>query len=438
MIIVMKSKKENNFLILFAEFAFTISLVIVGFEFNFHKIIIESDISLEIKYIPFIAFMFFLSIIIACLSDNKKTKYLIIFHIIFPFFIIYYSYLLSSIVSTKYIIIVLSLIGIQIFSLIFNIFLKKFEIKHFLFYEASLSIIGLIFFSIFWIQSLYPILFISIFSIISNLIYIRIINGINKNCVCDEFLYSSLIFDYAIFLAIIGIIHKIFNCLLSIREDLNDGDNKNQLIIFGTLLGQYMIITIFVWIGFSFDWINDSPFTLGLFFGFFMFGNMIICFITLNDCKTPAEDECSWFFIIYYILMMIVDYFFLFDIIGDKYILSFVFIILFDLLIIFLNMLFCGSANIGLILFSSIFSNLVSIIPFHFFWLQNEKALIWLSISAILIDIYLASLTAITKNLYEDFPFFSVSAFNYWPFCLYFPPCYYFFICIGKIFNSQC
>ena len=34
-------------------------------------------------------------------------------------------------------------------------------------------------------------------------------------------LYSSLTFDYAIFLAIIGIIHKIFNCLLSIREDLD-------------------------------------------------------------------------------------------------------------------------------------------------------------------------------------------------------------------------
>ena len=75
---------------------------------------------------------------------------------------------------------------------------------------------------------------------------------------------------------------------------------------------------------------------------------MITCTITIHSCKNSSENGCVVFCLIYYVPMMIVIYFFLFDLLGeaDKYILSFVFIILIDLLIIFLNILLCGSSNI--------------------------------------------------------------------------------------------
>ena len=60
-----------------------------------------------------------------------------------------------------------------------------------------------------------------------------------------------------------------------------------------------------------------------------------------------------------------------------------------------------------------IFSNLATIIPFHFYWLENNTALIWLSILSIVIDIYLAYLSSIIKKHYKNFTYFSVSAFNY-------------------------
>ena len=91
---------------------------------------------------------------------------MIIFHIFYPPFIIYYSFLFSSFIDSKYIVIGLSLIGIEIFSLLFNIFLKKFETTFFLINSFIFSLLGLIIFSFFWIKYLLPILYISIFWIL--------------------------------------------------------------------------------------------------------------------------------------------------------------------------------------------------------------------------------------------------------------------------------
>ena len=123
-----------NFIILSIQYFLIITITIVGFKYKFNEKIIETDVSLLIKYFIVIAFVSIFSIIIICLFEHKKSKALIIFHIFYPPFIIYYSFLFSSFIDSKYIIIGLNLIGIGIFSLLFNIFLKKFETKYFFYF----------------------------------------------------------------------------------------------------------------------------------------------------------------------------------------------------------------------------------------------------------------------------------------------------------------
>ena len=162
----------KNFFMLLIQFVLIIPSTIVGFKFKLNEKLIEADVSLIVKYIPFLVLVFFLSFIIACLSKYKKIRIMIIFHIFYPPFIIYYSFLFSSFVDSKYIIIGLSLVGIEIFSLFAIILFKIFELIYFSISSLLFSLIGLIFFSFFWIKSWFPILYISIFWLISNGYYI--------------------------------------------------------------------------------------------------------------------------------------------------------------------------------------------------------------------------------------------------------------------------
>ena len=185
----------KNLIILAIQYTLIISLSVVGFIYKLNEKLIEWDVSMEIKYTPFIAFIFLLALIIESLSDYKTKKFMIIFHILYPTFIIYYGFLLPEFIDSKYIIIGLSLIEIEILSLLFNIIFKKFEIKHFLLSTSLLSAIGLVFFSLFWIKTLYPVIYMLIFYILSNACYILWNFLINKYLHPEEFLYSSLIFN---------------------------------------------------------------------------------------------------------------------------------------------------------------------------------------------------------------------------------------------------
>ena len=64
----------KNFFILLIQFILIIPSTIVGFKFKLNEKLIEADVSLIIKYIPFLVLIFFLSFIIACLSKYKKNR----------------------------------------------------------------------------------------------------------------------------------------------------------------------------------------------------------------------------------------------------------------------------------------------------------------------------------------------------------------------------
>ena len=369
---------------------------------------------------------------------------MIIFHIFYPPFIIYYSFLFSSFIDSKYIIIGLSLVGIEIFSLLLNIFLKQFETKHFFLFATCLSFIGLVFFSVLWIKSWFPILFVSLFWLLSNGIYISIILAIHKFCESYDYFYSSLIFDYNIILGIILIILKsnlfIFSFCQENNKDDDDDEKGSELKIYGTLLLQYAIITVFVWVGFSFG-LNDGlreDFTgAGCLVGISTLVNIIICAYLLNSIQLDNyEGNILEICIIFHVPIMIIYIYGFSRTIENKYILSFVFILFFD----FLSIILCisvFSSHSGAIFSSCFYSNILCIILFHFFWLNNITALIWLIVLSIFSDIYLAivSISLRGKTIHT---IFSIAIFDYGFFSFILYLLYLFYKCGDSLRKCCC
>ena len=154
--------------------------------------------------------MFLLTIIIyfcVIVYEMITVNYLIIFFIFYPPFIIYYSLLLSEHIDSKYIIIGLIIVGAEILSLLLNMFFKKFKIQYFILFPSILSCIALLFISIFWLKSWFPILYVSIFLLVSNIIYLSLIFTITQltNLSEEESFYSVLFFNYGIFLLLLYI-----------------------------------------------------------------------------------------------------------------------------------------------------------------------------------------------------------------------------------------
>ena len=418
----LKTKKIfylNNFIILVIHFSLIIILTMVGFEYKLNERLIELDISLKVKYIPFLALILLSCIIITCLHKKQSTKWLLIFHAIYPSFIVYYSYLLSSFIDTKYIKVGLYLIEIQIFSLLFNVLLKKFEMKHFILFSACLSLIGMFLFSAFWIQSWLPILFMSIFYLVSNCIYISIIYMINKYCHSYESIYSTLIFNYSIFLGIIFVIYKIYKCISSIcKKRMNDEKNGTLFKVFGLLLIQYVIIIILTLFGFNNEFNDELKYNITLNLSFFIaisICTLLISIHLLMNVEEQKDGGCWIFYFILYIPIMVLLYFLFSYYIEEKYISSFMSIIFFELLSIFLC-LFFGSSNFSLIPVSCVISNIVTILPLHFFWLKNGTTHIWLWILGGLGDIYLSVIAWFFQ--YKNGLYFPVVCFDYGIFAL--------------------
>ena len=121
----------KNFMVLKIQYFFILLLTICGFIFKFNERLINFHIYLELKFIPIIAFIFLsILILMAFCPGAKSENFVIIFHAFYPIFINYYSFLFSEYIDSKYIIIGLSLIMMEIFSLSINIICKKFEIKY--------------------------------------------------------------------------------------------------------------------------------------------------------------------------------------------------------------------------------------------------------------------------------------------------------------------
>ena len=407
----------KNFFILIIQYTIIIILTIIGFEYKFNEILIEYNASLFVKYILLPCFICLSAFIIYFIpffnEKRRKENWLIIFLVFFPPFIIYYSFLFSEFIDSKYIIVGLIIVGIELFSLLFNIFLKKFEIKHFILFQGFLSLVGLILISAFWIKDWYPILYISIFWLASNIINLLIIVMVCHFSNIDEILFSSLLFNYGIILIIIHVLFFFFGLICFIYgENPTNEEQENKLKSFGILFYQYIFIITFVWIGFAFEWyyvIEYAPWINGIIStGFFIISIHFLCLV-----KEPEEGCCWIVYQIIYIIIMIDIYYFFSLVLEAVYVLAFTFVIFFEILSIILSIFFYGSINVGVMFASCFLTSLVSILFFHFLWLQNGTALTWLLILCISSAIYLSVVGWATKEYYKKDVIFSAIALDY-------------------------
>ena len=179
---------------------------------------------------------------------------MIIFHVIYPFIVVYYNFIFSQLIDYNCIIIGLIFILIELLSMLFNICLKKFHLQFFVISSISSSLLALIIFSVLWIKALFPIIYISLFWLFTNAYYIFWHFISLKVCKYDEYFYSVIIFNYNIFLGLsyitaIGIKYAFKN----IKEIVSDEQKSFYLKNFIILLIQYLIIILVTFLGFYYD-----------------------------------------------------------------------------------------------------------------------------------------------------------------------------------------
>ena len=447
-----------NFIILFSQLVCIIILTSIAFHFEFNEIIIKADVSLVIKYIPILVFILLLMFIFrTCLFDYKLGKITFIFHIIFPLFICYCSFLLSEYLDSKYIIIGISLIGMEILSILINIFTKKFEILYIGLSAVILSLIGLIFFSAFWIKSLYPIIFVSIFWLVSNGCYAFLIFVTKKLCKSDEYIYSVMIFNYSIFLGLAYIIVESTkyikkssfnndNVNVNYNDNVNINDNEPQgikkfyLMNFLILFIQFSLIITIIIIGFIYKF-NEilMKFNISLAVKYtplicLMFSLAIILKLCLFYDKKNQGLFCIFFppFICYYC-------FFLSEYIDPKYFIIGLSLVGIEISSLLINIILNKFERLYICL-SAVILSLIGLIFFSAFWIKSLYPIIYVSIFW-LISIGLYTLFIfVTKELCKsDEYIYSVIIFNYNIFfaisslIIQIIKCIYYNICFGWI-----
>ena len=110
-----KSFFIKNFMILGIQYALIILLAFLGFFFKINEILTKADFSQLVKFLPLFCIILVLSFIFDIfLKEYKNTKYMIILYIFYSICIIYYSFIISEYLDYKYIIVGLSLIGLEI------------------------------------------------------------------------------------------------------------------------------------------------------------------------------------------------------------------------------------------------------------------------------------------------------------------------------------
>ena len=347
---------------------------------------------------------------------------------LFAFIANYYSLVFSLYFDPKYIIIAIILIFLEILSLGIHVLISEnFENHKILYFALSsigLSLIGLIFVSAFWIKSLLPIIFVSIFWIFTIVYYVLYL-FISKKYFekGDYYLYSTLIFNYGIFL---GLIYGTEKALKFIYKKISEnGNSKSKVKIFFILLIQYTIIIIVIWIEFSST--GSRRFEKGLFNIFFWISTIstfLIClFIFCYNKAKPSKSRVYYFSSIVYIPIMILYFNAFASYIEKDQILSFLFIIFFDLLSIVILILVFKTDHLALISVACIIPTIIAIICYHFCWftkINDSKIITNISVISSFIIIYIVGSLAIIKygickddSYYKDYFIYSVTFFDY-------------------------
>ena len=414
-------------IVLFIQLFAILLITTLGFLFDFNKTLIDWKASPVIKYVIFILSIFaFIIIVKMNLNDNfnKNIICMSIFHVLEPIIISYHSFLMSERIDYKYIIIEYSLIAMEILSLgIYVLFFHIHKLQHFLFSSSLISLIGLILFSIFWIKELLPIVYVTIFWLLTLGYYLLWHHFALKMCKLDEYLFSAFIFDYSfIFGLAYGVIWLFRKSRKAIKNRIEDYDSHRYdqfLRLYGIFFGQVIIIIIIYWISISLgyiDFLNEYDSAAQPMFAFTFLGCIIFCSFPICYRKEPSSK--LWY--IYSGLYIPIVFIFLTFISkyesdpNEGHILILLFLIFFSLLsIIIFNLLIHTEKIIYNAIYSLVIDSIV-IVLFHFLWLNDEQKLIVCFVEAVVISIYLPLCQFLTRSYNDDgYLAFSLIFFNY-------------------------
>ena len=409
--------------ILGVQYIYIILFTTIGIFCEINKIFMNDDVHIIFKILPILLFIFSLSFLLEkYIQNNKSSNYMIIIHTSYTIFIIYYCLLISVYLEYKYIIIGLCLILLEVLSLgIYVLIFKVYKFLYFCIASFSLSLLGHILFSTLWVQSLLPIVYVSIFYFLTNIYFVLTIY-ISKS-ENEEYYYPVIIFEYGIFL---GLEYGIKNAVIFIYDyitgNLDELDiAKEKAKIFVILLIQYTIIIIVVWI--TFAAIGKESVSLGTFHALFWICtviNLIICIVIVCNGLKPSDSRGYYFCSIIYVPIMISYYIAFSYAINKEQILSFLFIIFFDLLSIVILILVFKTDHCGFVFIACIIPSIISVICYHFCWFHKHTILTNISVIASFIIIYIVVGFLIIKRMpdgsdeyYEDYYIFSVVLFDY-------------------------
>ena len=422
--LVEKSNEKHKFflkifIILIVQYSLILLFSFLGFFYKFNEILLEKfpigyELALDIGIY---------SILSICFNEllpvyNKKIFKILILTF-YSIITIFFSFSLSNYFETKYIIIGLSLITLNILSLlIISIFIKKYTLIIFCSVSSIFSFIGLILFSALWIKSLLQIIFVSLFWIISIGYQLCWFLFNMKYCRIDESFNSSIIYNNAVFLVIekgISFVVKYINKYIQNKITHSLHLNVEILKIFSILLVQHVIIIIFVWIGFSLGWnegIKENEKNNGIVasVGMLLYLFYFLITIILTQWFKYNTIICHILHIIY-IPIMIENYFAgtAFKNVIPKHILSFLFIIVFGLLSINLFIFYTEKTHFLLLPIISLLANAIIIVIFHFFWLKD----------LLILKIYLITFTILNVGFCITFYILSEYLHNYLILVLY-------------------
>ena len=382
-----------------------------GFFFKVNEILIKFDIVMIIKIevIPVLIVLLIMSIISNEVCNNfRKSQFLIIYHVLFVFFAIYFNFFLSKYCKTKYIIIALSLVLAEFFGMGMHVLLFKNYKYGFLFLSCFIfSLIGLILLYIFWIKELFTMIYISTFWI-SSIGYIFLnIYIIMKLCQLDEYSYGCIIFNYGLFLSLAFPLEYIYKIIKSKIVNLEDEVFflcKQYFI----LIIQYSAIIVVDYIGFHYYWKYILIYGPKYFFLFYftMFINFLMCVVIITALfKKVYINKCVRIYLYetLYVPFIIMISFFISTYVEPEYILILLIIFLSNLIAIELFIFIFESSKIIMIFFSAVIMDAISILFLKFIYLKiNNQIVIAYSVVTFIYIIIWIIFSFFCKKLNDD------------------------------------
>ena len=400
----------KNFIILFIQYFIILIIDIFGFAFKFNESLVSSEPTIA-KYIPL--FLILIIFIIFTKDFRNTMKKTIFFVIFFPIMMIIYTLLLSELIEPKYIITGISLIFIYILSLrIHFLIFQKSSLVFLLLSAAIPSFVAFLLFSFIWIKDSLGIFIIFVFWVATIIYYILWIFVSLKSIELNEYFYTVLIFDYGILLGFPYFIIFMFDHMNIYRP----------FKIFFILLYQYLIIDMIVWIyvsQYKIERYSEDNF-LGFYFVVLPITFILNFVFLINYEKKGIECLREGFWMLYpifYVPLMIAYYTFLAFHIKEDYVYCFIFEIFFILISLSIYTFIIKEDVIIYQLFLiCLASNVITLIPFYFIFINDGMSLLYISLIILGVDIYLCVIYFITdEKIYtdDDQYLLAIIVFNY-------------------------